>query len=306
MGTPDFAVPSLDILHKNHTIKAVVTVPDKAAGRGRKIRQSPVKAYAEKNGLYCLQPDTLKDDTFVSELKRLAPDLMVVVAFRMLPKVVWEIPGLGTFNLHASLLPDYRGAAPINHAIINSEQETGLTTFFIDEQIDTGSILMQEKTPIHENDTAGDLHDRLMQQGAELVLKTANAIETNSIKPQQQPLKGDYKKAPKIFKQDCKINWQQNGKEIHNFIRGLSPYPAAWTVLNNEGRESTVKIFEANFLPEQHRMTTGTIRISENRHIDVAVPNGFIRLETIQPESKKPMSANAFLQGYDITNARFV
>jgi methionyl-tRNA formyltransferase len=306
MGTPDFAVPSLDILHKHHNIKAVVTVPDKAAGRGRKIRQSPVKKYAEKHGIPCLQPEKLKDESFVSELKRLAPDLMVVVAFRMLPKEAWKIPRFGTFNLHASLLPDYRGAAPINHAIINGDKETGLTTFFIDEQIDTGEILMQEATPIHENDTAGSLHDRLMQQGADLVLKTVNAIESNSIKPRKQPMKANPVKAPKIFKQDCKINWQQDGKKIYNFIRGLSPYPAAWTRLENDGEQSTMKVFEADFIGEKHTMTPGSIRISDTGHFDVAVAKGFIRLNTIQPESKKPMTGKAFLQGYNIDNSRFV
>ncbi|MGM0625324.1 MAG: methionyl-tRNA formyltransferase [Bacteroidota bacterium] len=305
MGTPDFAVPSLEMLHTRHNIKAVVTAPDKAAGRGRKIRQSPVKNFAQQHDLPCLQPQNLKDPGFVEQIKLLKPDLMVVVAFRMLPKLIWNIPPKGTFNLHASLLPQYRGAAPINHAIMNGEKQTGVTTFLIDDKIDTGNILLQEVTPISEDDTAGSLHDKLMDQGANLVLKTANAIEQDKITAKPQSTAKEAKTAPKIFRNDCEINWNKSGKDVYNFIRGLSPYPTAWTKIISDEKPSRLKVFEADFIEENHDSPTGSIRNIDNKILDVAVRDGFIRLKKIQAENKKPMNTEAFLQGYNTQNASF-
>ncbi len=235
MGTPDFAVPSLKaIIDSGYNVVGVITAPDKKAGRGRKINMSAVKIFALKNYLNILQPANLKDEAFLSELKALNPDLQVVVAFRMLPVSVWSLPPLGTFNLHASLLPQYRGAAPINYAIINGEKETGLTTFLLDDKIDTGRILMQERTEISDNDTAGTLHDRLMIMGSKLIVNTIDRLVKNEITPIDQTYladDSDIRKAPKISKDDCRINWYNNSITIRNYVRGLSPYPAAMTIL---------------------------------------------------------------------------
>lgn len=298
MGTPDFAVPSLDILNKYHNVKAVVTVPDKEAGRGRKIKKSAVKKYALNNNIPCLQPEKLKDESFIKQLKNYEPDLFVVVAFRILPKVVWEIPPKGTFNLHASLLPQYRGAAPINHAIINGENESGVTTFFIDKNIDTGEILLQKNIKIENNETAGSLHDKLMNTGAEIVLETVDQIEKNSIIPQKQIESSELKPAPKIFPNDCFINWDKTGKEIINLIRGLSPYPAVRTKIEINRKEQLLKIFNADFHPQKHDLEKGKI-ISDNQNLKIAVKDGFISLLKVQPESKKPMSISDFLRGYE-------
>jgi methionyl-tRNA formyltransferase len=246
MGTPEFAVPSLKTLHEfGYEIVAVVTVPDKPAGRGRKLRPSAVKEYALAHDLPILQPVKLRDPAFVSSLQDLRPDLMVVVAFRMLPKMVWEIPRMGTFNLHASLLPDYRGAAPINWVLINGERETGLTTFLIDEKIDTGNILLQEKVEIPTSWNAGDLHDHMMEKGSRLVLKTAQELDGARLIPHKQDESLYRHKAPKIQKEDCRIDWSRSSVEVYNHIRGLSPYPTAWTTLAGQG----VKVFQAQ--PEE-------------------------------------------------------
>ncbi|MEM8892045.1 MAG: methionyl-tRNA formyltransferase, partial [Bacteroidota bacterium] len=242
MGTPEFSVPSLDILHKNgHEVVAVVTAQDKPAGRGRKIRKSAVKLYAEEEGLKVLQPGKLRDPQFIEALTELNPELMVVVAFRMLPEMVWSIPSIGTFNLHASLLPDYRGAAPINWAIINGEEKTGATTFFIDKKIDTGNLLLQREINIPEDWTAGDLHDDLMVKGAELVLETVQALEAGTVEAKAQDDSLFKNHAPKIFKEDCRIDWNQEAYKVNNFIRGLSPYPTSWTKLG----EKVLKVYKA-------------------------------------------------------------
>lgn len=297
MGTPDFAVSSLDILNKFHNIKAVVTVPDKKAGRGQKIKQSAVKLYALKNNIKTLQPQAMSDEMFIDNLKSINADVFVVVAFRILPEKVFNIPPLGTFNLHASLLPDYRGAAPINHAIINGEKQTGVTTFFIDKNIDTGEILFQNTIDIQKNETAGTLHDKLMMAGAKLVLKTLNAIENNNYTPKIQKNNTIIKKAPKIFPKDCFINWENSGTDIINFIRGLSPYPAARTVIAIDEKKQLLKIYDAEFIPDNHKLNTASL-ITDNESIKISVADGFISLIKIQPESKKPMQVSDFLRGY--------
>ncbi|MGC9330502.1 MAG: methionyl-tRNA formyltransferase [Bacteroidales bacterium] len=306
MGTPEFAVPSLDILNINHNISAVVTAPDKPAGRGRKLRQSAVKKYALAHQFKVFQPLKLKDTDFVSTLKSLKPDLIVVVAFRMLPKAVWNIPPLGTINLHASLLPLYRGAAPINHAIINGESRTGLTTFFINEDIDTGKILLQTPVKISKSDTAGSLHDKLMVIGADLILKTVNDIENKSIQPSEQRMVTALKAAPKLLKQDCQINWNDKAENIYNFIRGLSPYPTSWSKIKLKDKIIRLKIYDAEFDVADHQFLPGTVIQSWPDNFAVAVKDGFIKPGTIQPESKTSMSIKDFIQGYDIDNAKFL
>ncbi|MFO7791250.1 MAG: methionyl-tRNA formyltransferase [Bacteroidales bacterium] len=306
MGTPEFAVPSLDILNRNHNVAAVVTAPDKPAGRGRKTQQSAVKKYAESQQITCLQPAKLKDPEFINALKNINPDLIVVVAFRMLPEVIWKLPPKGTINLHASLLPQYRGAAPINHAIINGETKTGVTTFFINDKIDTGKILFQETVNISKSDNAGTLHDKLMEKGAKLIRQTVNAIEKNDIRPWVQQTPANIKPAPKLFKKDCRINWQNKGKDVVNLIRGLSPYPTAWSKLKLKKHTIGMKIFDAEFFYSEHKFKPGTIHNTNNNNMDVAVADGFVRLNKIQPENKKPMSAQAFLQGYDMSESEFL
>lgn len=304
MGTPDFAVESLKILvENNYNIVGVITAPDKPAGRGQKLQQSAVKQYAQKHNLNILQPTNLKSEEFVNELKLLNSNLQVVVAFRMLPEVVWNMPKLGTFNLHASLLPQYRGAAPINWAIINGEKETGVTTFFLQHKIDTGDVIEQEKVLIEENETAGELHDKLMHIGSNLVLKTVKAIEKNSVvtKPQNnnQPLK----EAFKIFKPDCKIDWSLPIDVIHNKIRGLSPYPTAWTELKHKKNSTllSLKIFKTIKLKENHQQPIGTI-ITTRNSILIAVNGGFIQLTELQLEGKKRMDAQALLNGFNFND----
>lgn len=299
MGTPEFAVPQLEILTKHHNVLAVVTVPDKPAGRGRKLRQSAIKQYADNSGIPVFQPEKLKNPDFISAMQNLNPDLMVVVAFRMLPKEIWQIPKIGTFNLHASLLPQYRGAAPINWVIINGETESGNTTFFIDDKIDTGKILLQEKTKILPDETAGSLHDKLMISGASLILETVNKLESGDINPQKQAEIKKIMPAPKIFKNDCLINWDQTGENIYNLIRGLSPYPSAWTKAKIKGKPSSIKILGAKFSSQAHEISQGTILSTNNKTLEIAVKGGFITVTELQLESKKKMTINEFLNGYN-------
>ena len=303
MGTPEFAVaPLKKLVEEGYTISGVITAPDKPAGRGKKIRYSAVKQYALDKGLKLMQPEKLRDEAFTSELRSLKPDLQVVVAFRMLPEVVWSIPPLGTFNLHASLLPDYRGAAPINWALINGETETGLTSFLIDQQIDTGRILLQKKIAISEKDNAGSLHDTLMTEGADLVLETVRALETGSVSPvpQEQMKPGhDPRPAPKIRKEDCRIDWTMEGKRIQNFIRGLSPYPGAFTMLEtSEKGKLLFKIFESSYTHTSHHDKAGTISSDNKSYIHVAVKDGLISLHRLQQEGKKAMPVDQFLMGF--------
>ncbi|MFL5762781.1 MAG: methionyl-tRNA formyltransferase [Bacteroidia bacterium] len=306
MGTPEFAVESLDILVKNnYDIAGVVTVPDKPAGRGQQVQESAVKKYAREKQLNILQPEKLKDPAFLDELKMLNADLQIVVAFRMLPEVVWKMPRLGTFNLHGSLLPQYRGAAPINRAVINGETETGVSTFFLQQEIDTGKIIFREKTPIGENETAGEIHDRLMHIGAKLVLKTVRAIEENSYPQIDQAeliANGEKEKhAPKIFKEDCRIDWSKNISEIHNLIRGLSPYPAAWTLfISPDGKEYPVKIFRTMKEKSDHAQPEGMLFNDSKTQLRIAAKDGYIIVDELQLAGKKKMSAADFLRGFPL------
>ncbi len=312
MGTPGFAISPLKaILSNGYEVVGVVTAPDKPAGRGKKLMASPVKQFALEKDLKILQPEKLKDPGFIETLKSLKPDIQVVVAFRMVPGLVWEIPPKGTFNLHASLLPQYRGAAPINWAIINGEKETGLSTFFIDEKIDTGEILLQERISIGSNENAGELHDRMMDLGAELVIKTLKGIEENTLfpVPQSKFISSDseIKSAPKIFKEDCQINWNSDSITLHNFIRGLSPYPAATTVLKTEKEEINSKIYSARPLTEEHQLPPGSILSDEKSYLKVAVKSGFMEINEIQIAGKRRMKIDDFLRGFqDISKSRFL
>ena len=288
MGTPDFAVQSLSrLIEEGFDVVGVVTMPDKAIGRHHDVLQSsPVKKFAQEKGIPVLQPEKLKDEAFLAELKALKPDLQIVVAFRMLPEVVWSLPPLGTFNLHAALLPQYRGAAPINWAIINGDKETGITTFFLDEQIDTGRIILQERTPISEDDCAEDVHDKLMMQGAELVIKTVRLIESGEAKAidQSQFMTDEpLRPAPKIFKETCQIRWEEHTiKSAYDFIRGLSPYPAAWTNVIANGKETEMKVFKASMKP-------GSLQVS--------FPDGPLSLDEVQLAGKKRMPVADLLNG---------
>ena len=264
MGTPEFAVASLNILvENNYSIVGVITAPDKPAGRGKKLRQSAIKEYALEHNLNILQPTNLKNPEFISQLKALQADLQIVVAFRMLPEIIWAMPELGTFNLHASLLPQYRGAAPINWAIINGENKTGVTTFFLDKEIDTGHIISSESTDILTTETAGDIHDRLMGLGSQLVLKTTQAISKGEIKTtsQKEILTSEtkIKHAPKLNKENCRINWDDNGENIYNLIRGLSPYPAAYTFLCKRDKKLNLKIFNSRYESSPNSTETGIV-----------------------------------------------
>ena len=300
MGTPDFAVPSLDILVKNgYNVVAVITAPDKPAGRGLTIHESPVKQYAFANDIPVLQPEKLKNPEFIEELKGFKADLQIVVAFRMLPEIIWNMPPMGTFNLHASLLPDYRGAAPINRAVMNGEKETGLTTFFLQQEIDTGDIIMQEKLAIREDETAGELHDRMMLTGAELVLKTVQAIDENTIHAVPQALVEHPKTAPKIFKEDCHINWESGLDSVYDFIRGLSPYPAAWAML--EGK--VFKIYKCQKEYSEHSYSPGNLVTDGKKYLKVALIGGFLHLLEVHLEGKKKMGIEEFLRGYQLKGA---
>ncbi len=298
LGTPDFAVASLKALVDNkYNIVGVITAPDKPAGRGQKINQSAVKKYAIENNLNILQPTNLKDESFLKELKALNANLQIIVAFRMLPKQVWEMPLYGTFNLHASLLPNYRGAAPINWALINGETKTGITTFFIDEKIDTGEIILQKELGIDPNENAGELHDRLMNKGSELVLDTVKKIECNEIKTYIQPEIENIKTAYKIHKHTCKINWEENINVIHNKIRGLSPYPAAWSELVLNDSVINIKIYEVSKIIEEHQFEIGKV-ISSKKNIKIAVKGGFIDILSLQLPGKKKMEIKSLLNGF--------
>ncbi|MGB5435433.1 MAG: methionyl-tRNA formyltransferase [Maribacter sp.] len=297
MGTPEFAVTILDTLIQNDfNIVGVLTAPDKLAGRGRKIQQSAVKIYAVDKGLKVLQPTNLKDPLFIEQLKALNANLQVVVAFRMLPKVVWDMPNYGTFNLHASLLPNYRGAAPINWAIINGEDETGVTTFFIDDKIDTGEIILQNKVPITVNDNAGTLHDKLMHLGAQVVLQTILMIEKGTVTRTPQTFSQQLKQAPKIHKETCRIDWGSPLKQIYDFIRGMSPYPGAWTILQNNGAEIFLKTYKASMELEDHKLENGQV-LCTKKEMKVAVKGGYIRLEEIQLPGKRRMETGDVLNG---------
>lgn len=297
MGTPEFAVTILDgLINANHNVVGVVTVADKPAGRGQKIHQSAVKKYAVAHDLQVLQPTNLKDEQFLDELRSLNANLQIVVAFRMLPKSVWNMPSLGTFNLHASLLPNYRGAAPIHWAIINGETKTGVTTFFIDEKIDTGEIILQSETEIQPNETVGQLHDRLMHLGSSLVNKTVDAIENATVTTQPQP-EQDLKLAPKLYSETCRIDWSDNVDRVYNKIRGLNPYPTAWTELINDGDAISVKIYAIEKVNAAHNFDFGTI-IPENGELKVAVRQGYIKIESLKMAGKRKMDAKSFLNGY--------
>ncbi|MFO7843480.1 MAG: methionyl-tRNA formyltransferase [Bacteroidales bacterium] len=303
MGTPDFAVaPLKKLIEEGYNIVGVVTNPDKPAGRGQKVKQSPVKIFAQENNIPVLQPQKFKDDQFLHELNNLQADLQIVVAFRMLPEIVWSMPPKGTINLHASLLPDYRGAAPINHAIINGEEKTGVTTFFLTHEIDTGNIILQQEVPVYENDTAGDLHDRLMIAGADLVVKTVDAIFSDSyhLKKQNDLIAPNQtlKTAPKIFKNDCIINWNDTVNNIHNFIRGLSPYPGAWTELSKNNQSIQLKIFESQKEPVSHQFSPGKIITDSKTFIKVACKNGMINITQLQQSGKKRLKTTDFLRGF--------
>jgi methionyl-tRNA formyltransferase len=282
-------------VENNYNIVGVVTAPDRPTGRGQKIKFSSVKEYAVSQNLQVLQTEKLKNPQFIDELKNLEADLFVVVAFRMLPEIVWRLPAKGTFNLHGSLLPRYRGAAPINWAVINGDKETGVTTFFIEKDIDTGNIIFQEKLSISDKDTAGNIHDKLMHIGSELVCKTIDAIESNKA-PNSPQLNETATHAPKIFKADCKVNWEENSVVIHNKIRGLSPYPTAWTSID---KDKTLKLFSSSYENANHNETIGKILISNNKEMKVAAKDGFVHIHELQLSGKKRMKTEDFLRGYN-------
>ena len=298
LGTPEFAKTSLEAIHQSHhKVVGVVTVADKASGRGQKINQSPVKVFAVENNIPVFQPEKLRNSEFLEELRKLDADVFVVVAFRMMPKVLFEMPKMGTFNLHASLLPDYRGAAPINYAVINGEEKSGATTFFINEKIDEGNILLQEEIPVLENENAGSLHDRLMEMGAKLVVKTLDGLAENSIVERPQPHVEHPKNAFKIFKEDTRIDWKKNSKEVHQFILGMSPYPAAFTTLKIGEEEKGLKIFAGKFEISNHGKTAGSLEISKNEFKIYTQDGVYFPLE-LQLEGKKRMNIKDFLNGF--------
>lgn len=302
MGTPDFAVGILDtIVKNNYNVVGVITAPDKPAGRGQKLKYSAVKEFALQHQLNLLQPTNLKDENFLSTLKNLNTNLQIVVAFRMLPEAVWKMPQLGTFNLHASLLPQYRGAAPINWAIINGEIKTGVTTFFIDDKIDTGAIILSKELAIEPNETAGILHDKLMNIGKEAVIETIQNIENNNINTTIQNDNTNLKTAYKLNKENCKIDFSKSGEEIFNLIRGLSPYPAAWCYIKNNNEEWNVKIYEASFNTEQHNYKIGEL-VATKKELKIAVTNGFLDIKSIQFPGKKRMNTQELLNGMSFDN----
>ena len=297
-GTPDFARASLEAIHTSaHKVVGVVTVADKASGRGQKVHQSPVKTYAVEHDLPLFQPEKLRNEEFLSQIQSLNADIFVVVAFRMMPKVLFSMPRLGTFNLHASLLPDYRGAAPINYAVINGETKSGVTTFFINEKIDEGNILLQAETEISPEDNAGTLHDRLMEIGAKLVVETLDGLAEGKLTEIPQNQKENPKTAYKIFKEDTKIDWEKEVEVIHNFIRGMSPYPAALTVLEVGGEQKILKIFKGKFQKIEHSKEYGAIEISKNE-FKIYAKNGGYFPEELQLEGKKRMNLKDFLNGF--------
>lgn len=299
MGTPEFAVPSLKLLAKTHEVVGVITAPDKPAGRGKKILKSAVKVAAEELGLHILQPTNLKDPIFLKELAALEGELFVVLAFRMLPEQVWAMPPKGTINLHASLLPDYRGAAPINRAIMNGETKSGLSTFFIEKEIDTGLILEQVELAIGPNENAGSLHDRMMDKGAKLLLSTVNNIGAETIDPFPQNDTGNLKTAPKIFREDCQIDWNLSAAAIHNHIRGLSPYPAAWTIVSGvDYPEQSYKILKGKIGEFKIAGQNGSLLLTEELRLFAKCGNGAIEILELQAPGKKKMKTSDFLRGF--------
>jgi len=307
MGTPAFAVASLHALHEEgYTIAAVVTAPDKPAGRGQKISYTPVKEYTIVNGLPLFQPEKLRDASFINSIRELNADMFVVVAFRMLPELLWSMPPMGTFNLHASLLPQYRGAAPINHAIINGETQTGVTTFLIDEQIDTGKILLRKATYILPEDNAGTLHDRLMNLGADLVKETVSGLANKTLKPQPQIAEPGtiLHEAPRIFPPDTFIDWNDTALRIHNKIRGLSPYPGAVTSLASDTRIIRLKLYESCITDDTLHPVPGTIIAGEKSKLVISCGSGAVEIVTLQPEGRKKMTSQEFLRGYDLKGCR--
>ncbi|AQS95229.1 methionyl-tRNA formyltransferase [Polaribacter sp. BM10] len=301
MGTPDFAVAILKhLVENNYTIAGVITAPDKPAGRGRKINESAVKKYAKSQDLKILQPTNLKNEDFLSELKSLNANLQIVVAFRMLPKVVWQMPELGTFNLHASLLPEYRGAAPIHWSIINGETKTGVTTFFIDDKIDTGEIILQEEIPVLETETVGSLHDKLMHLGASLVSKTVDYIANGNVITTKQPHLEE-KSAPKLNPENTKIDWTDSLENIYNKIRGLNPFPAAWTLIYNNDEEVSAKIYAVSKQIETHTFSLGSI-IASKKELKVAVNGGYIIIDEIKLSGKKKMDSKSLLNGFHFSS----
>jgi methionyl-tRNA formyltransferase len=308
MGTPDFAVASLAMLvEKGYNVAGVVTAPDKPAGRGQKLQQSAVKTYAVQHNLPVLQPEKLKDENFLSELKLLNPDLQIVVAFRMLPEVVWKLPRLGTFNLHGSLLPRYRGAAPLNWAIMNGDKESGVTTFLLKQEIDTGNILYREKVPVSHDTTVGELHDQLMEIGANLVIKTVDALAEGVAVPIPQEnleIDPDRLHAPKIFKEDCRLDWNNNIEKNHNKVRGLSPYPAAWTELSAPAKENiSLKIFRTTPEKSHHPVVPGTILSDHKKWMKIACTDGYLLVTDLQLAGKKRMGIEEFLRGFQGVNS---
>lgn len=298
LGTPEFAKTALEAIHQSHhEVVGVVTVADKASGRGQKINQSPVKIFAVENNIPVFQPEKLRNSEFLEELRKLDADVFVVVAFRMMPKVLFEMPKMGTFNLHASLLPDYRGAAPINYAVINGEEKTGATTFFINEKIDEGNILLQEEIPVLENENAGSLHDRLMEMGSKLVVKTLDGLAENSIIEKPQPEVEQPKNAYKIFKEDTRIDWTKTYKEVHQFILGMSPYPAAFTTLKIGEDEKGLKIYNGKFEVSEHGKPVGSLEISKN-DFKIYTKDGIYFPLELQLEGKKRMNIKDFLNGF--------
>lgn len=300
MGTPEFAVASLDALVSGgYNVVGVVTMPDKPAGRGYKVQFSAVKEYALAHNLPLLQPEKLKDEQFLEELKALKADLQIVVAFRMLPEVVWNMPPMGTFNLHGSLLPQYRGAAPINWAIINGEKETGVTTFFLQHEIDTGDLILQKKIAIHRTDNAETIHDQLMALGAQTVVETVDCILDGTAPKMPQPEVAELKMAPKIFKETCKINWGNDCESIYNFVRGLSPYPTAWSELMNDNTlPIPMKIYEVTTEQTSHTHIHGAIITDGKKELKVACKDGFVSIQSLQLAGKKRMNSDEFLRGY--------
>lgn len=305
MGTPDFSVESLKALVENdYQVVGVITAPDKPAGRGRQMSEPAVKQYALQQNLKVLQPEKLKNPEFIAELKSLKADLQIVVAFRMLPEIVWTMPPMGTFNLHASLLPQYRGAAPLNWAIMNGETETGVTTFLLSHEIDTGRIIFQEKLEIGENETAGDLHDRMMSVGAQLVLRTVDALAEGIVQPiDQEQLIGQpnrIKQAPKIFKDDCRIDWTKDTESVRNHIRGLSPYPAAWTELVHQAKNETLmaKLYAVSRDNSNLPAAPGTLLTDGKKYLKIACTDGWLSVDEIQLSGKKRMKIDELLRGF--------
>jgi methionyl-tRNA formyltransferase len=306
MGTPEFAVGILDtIIKNNYNVVGVITAADKPAGRGQKIKYSAVKEYALEHNLTLLQPTNLKDEGFLSELKEMNANLQVVVAFRMLPEAVWKMPKFGTFNLHASLLPDYRGAAPINWAIINGETKTGVTTFFIDDKIDTGAIILSKEINVSPDENAGELHDRLMNIGREAVTETLSLIENENVVTTVQNENKDVKTAYKLNKENCKIDWTKSAVEIHNLIRGLSPYPSSWCFFKDKKEEWNVKIYDSKIILEHHDYPIGKI-LATKKELKIAVQNGFIQILSLQFPGKKKMYASELLNGISFTDEALV